>query len=127
MIDLHASSNHSILSSISARLKALRIQSNLTQEELATRTGLSLSSLKRIENGANTTLNQLIRILRSLNRMDDLASLVQVESPSPVELAQQKHRDLPKRQRVRKSSKVAAVTPQGERRRPFQLASIERS
>ena len=127
MIDLQAASNKAILAAISARLRQLRIQANLTQEELAQKTGLSLSTLKRIEKGANTTLSQLIRILRSLNRLDELANLVQQENPSPIELASRSSAAQAARLRVRKrqteqsqegsfaSFKVAEKTP------PFQV------
>ena len=127
MIDLQAASNKAILAAISARLRQLRIQANLTQEELAQKTGLSLSTLKRIEKGANTTLSQLIRILRSLNRLDELANLVQQENPSPIELASRSSAAQSARLRVRKrqteqsqdnsfaSFKVAEKTP------PFQV------
>jgi len=67
-----------ILKEIGQRLKQIRLQHNLTQKELSTDVGLSVSTISLIEQGKSTTLESLIRILSRLNRIQDLESLFRV-------------------------------------------------
>ncbi|WP_035795427.1 helix-turn-helix domain-containing protein [Butyrivibrio sp. WCD3002] len=60
------------LEKIQRKLKRYRIESAMTQEELASATGLSLRSIKRFENGNDISAGNLIKILIAL----DLADLV---------------------------------------------------
>ena len=62
---------------IAENLKINRISHNLTQKELAERTGVSLSSLKRFEQKAKISLENLLKIaviLDSTNNFEKLFS-----------------------------------------------------
>ncbi len=62
---------------LAARLKARRLESNLTQEGLATRSGVSLGSLKRFERTGLIALDALLKIalvLRCLGDFDGICA-----------------------------------------------------
>lgn len=52
------------------KLKSLRIEANLSQTELAEKTGLSRSSIAEIERGRNFSIASLISIARTLNILE---------------------------------------------------------
>ena len=53
---------------LGARLRALRIQRDLTQADLAEAANVSLGALKRLERGMGSTTTTLIRVLRALDQ-----------------------------------------------------------
>jgi transcriptional regulator with XRE-family HTH domain len=50
------------------RLRALRIQRDLTQAELAEAANVSLGALKRLERGMGSTTTTLVSVLRALDQ-----------------------------------------------------------
>ena len=50
------------------RLRALRIQRDLTQAELAEAANVSLGALKRLERGRGSTTTTLVSVLRALDQ-----------------------------------------------------------
>jgi transcriptional regulator with XRE-family HTH domain len=50
------------------RLRALRIQGDLTQAELAESANVSLGALKRLERGMGSTTTTLVSVLRALGQ-----------------------------------------------------------
>lgn len=63
------------LSELSERLKNYRINYPMTQKELADRSGISVRSVSRFENGEDISLSAFLRILKALeldNRVDML-------------------------------------------------------
>lgn len=52
---------------LSNRLAALRKAAGMTQVELATKAGVSLSSLQKLENGSNSMLNALTKTTVALS------------------------------------------------------------
>lgn len=50
------------------RLRALRIQRDLTQAELAAAANVSLGALKRLERGLGSTTTTLVSVLRALDQ-----------------------------------------------------------
>jgi transcriptional regulator with XRE-family HTH domain len=50
------------------RLRALRIQRDLTQAELAESANVSLGALKRLERGLGSTTTTLVSVLRALDQ-----------------------------------------------------------
>jgi transcriptional regulator with XRE-family HTH domain len=50
------------------RLRALRIQRDLTQSELAEAANVSLGALKRLERGMGSTTTTLVSVLRALDQ-----------------------------------------------------------
>ncbi len=69
-------------------MRRTRIRAELTQEELARRSGVSLSAVKHLEAGAGANLTSLVKVVRALGREDWLAALGPPAEPtvSPVQL-----------------------------------------
>ena len=74
-----------ILRKIGERLKAARLKQNITQQRLAEDSGVSLSSVKKIENGEIRSFESLLRVLRTLGKLEVLQPLVEEEQLSPSE------------------------------------------
>ena len=94
-------SNEQILSEIGRRIRAARIEANLTQEALAIRAGVSLSTVASIERGGEARLGSYLSILRSLGLLGNADMLVPETSVRPSQLAELGHER--KRVRARKS------------------------
>ena len=70
---------------IGVKMKTVRLKQNMSQEELADKSGVSISTIKRMEDGDVKTLESLIRILRKLGKLDIFIPLVEEEQLSPNE------------------------------------------
>ena len=66
---------------IAGRFKARRLAMNLTQSELAARSGVTFSSLKRFEREGLIALDSLLNLALVLNCLDDFDKLA-AESPA---------------------------------------------
>ena len=58
------------------RCKHLRLQANLSQLELAQRSGASLSSIRRLEASGQATLELLVRVTQALHLVSHLENLL---------------------------------------------------
>ncbi len=65
--------------SIADRFKRIRLDQNVSQEQLAERSGVSLGSLRRFESKGEISLKSLVRLAISLNRAKDFDLLFQIE------------------------------------------------
>ena len=83
------------------RLKQARLNSDLSQAELASRTGLNRRTILNAEKG-NVQLKNLIAIIVSLDMADHLNLFLPVQEISPLQLAKLKGK---KRQRASRSQK----------------------
>ena len=83
MEDVYMLSDAMILTKIGGHLKALRLRQNITQQNLAEEAGVSLSSIKKIEKGEIGSFDSLLRVLRTLGKLDVLLQLVEEEQLSP--------------------------------------------
>src|ERR1700761_8176664 len=68
---------------LGARLRALRLNRNESQEALALRAGVGKATLQRLEEGRSGTIVTLLRVLRALD-LDDLDGLVPEVEKSPL-------------------------------------------
>ncbi len=73
---------------------------NLTQKQLATNAGVSLSSVQAIERGQNMSLLVLIQLLRALHSLNLLEQLTAEDEISPIAYAEMLKKNTPP-QRVR--------------------------
>lgn len=69
---------------IAGRFKARRLAMNLTQEELAVRSGVTLGSLKRFERRGLIALDSLLNLALVLNCLDDFGKLATESLPTPA-------------------------------------------
>lgn len=79
-------SNPQIEQELGKRLKRKRLDLNLSQMEVATRSGLSRRTITAIENGEGSTLTTLIGLLRALNALDTLEEFLPDPGISPLAL-----------------------------------------
>jgi len=91
-----------IMGEIGQRIKDARIASSMTREELAARSGASMSTIVRAESGANVGFDQIINIMRALGLLSNIDMLLPEYEPSPLDIVSGKK----KRQRA-SSSKPA--------------------
>ena len=78
--------NTEIITQLGHRLRRLRLQRNLPQEELARQAGVSLGAVKQLEAGRDVRLSSLIAILRALDELSGIVGWLPSEEPSPLEL-----------------------------------------
>lgn len=69
---------------IAERFKARRLTRNLTQKELAARSGVTLSSLKRFEREGLIALDSLLSLALALDCLDDFDKLAAKSQPIPT-------------------------------------------
>ena len=70
---------------IGARLRQARLKQNVTQQSLAEAAGVSLSSVKKVEEGKIGTFESFLRVLRTLGMLEILQPLTEEEQLSPNE------------------------------------------
>jgi transcriptional regulator with XRE-family HTH domain len=73
------------LRDIGHRIAKIRLSRNLTQANLARETGTSVSSIKRLEAGENTSLDTFIRVLTALGLADHLTGFLPDPDVRPIE------------------------------------------
>jgi len=91
-----------ILAELGQRLAQRRINSQLTQADLAREAGVSKRTVERIEAGASAQMASLIRIFRVLDLMSALDGFIPPAGPRPLDLLKAKGKT---RKRVSSSSK----------------------
>ena len=72
-IDLIAPSD--VMQRTAQRAKALRLEQNITQQELADKVGIAVGTVKRFEKTGEVQFNHLLRIALVLGRLDDFKTL----------------------------------------------------
>lgn len=81
-------SNQAAMAEIGRLIRELRLQQLLSQDELATRAGIGIATLNRLENGmGNPTLAVLVPVLRVLGRLDAVGATLAPTAISPIALA----------------------------------------
>lgn len=84
-LDNATSSTEAVQRALGARLAGLRLARNLTQAHLAREAGASVSSIKRLEAGENTSVNTLLRVLAVLGLDGRLLDSLPDPAVRPVE------------------------------------------
>lgn len=85
-MDFYALTDKAIARELGERVRALRLQRNVTQKALAEATLLSLNTIKALESGSGK-LATLIAVLRELGALDQLDNLIPADNVSPLQLA----------------------------------------
>ena len=92
-----------ICNRIAAKIKTVRLKQNMSQVELADKSGVSISTIKRMEDGEVKNFESLIRVLRTLGKLDIFIPLVEEEQLSPNEYYELASKAIkPKRKRASK-------------------------
>ncbi len=81
-----------VLMELGQRLAQVRLDRNLTQEELATGAAVSKRTIERLEMGKSVQVSNLVRVLRALGLAANLDQLAPPVGPRPIEqLKRQSH------------------------------------
>jgi transcriptional regulator with XRE-family HTH domain len=75
-----------LMAQISVRAKELRLAQNLTQEALASRSGVSLGTLKKFERTGQVSLQSLLRLAIALGASEGFEQLFTAEAHAPISL-----------------------------------------
>ena len=76
-----------ILEEIGRHIQRVRLDQNVSQQELATRTGLSRRTVGEVENGRPANLLTFVQLLRGLGRLDLLDVFENSVTISPLQAA----------------------------------------
>ncbi len=72
------------------QLRNLRLRQNIDQRQLAAQAGVALNAVKNMEAGKGATLKSLIKVLRTLGRVEWIDSLAPAISISPMQMLKAK-------------------------------------
>ena len=75
-IDLIAPSD--VMQRTAQRAKALRLEQNITQQELADKVGIAVGTVKRFEKTGEVQFNHLLRIALVLGKLEDFSNIFAV-------------------------------------------------
>ena len=92
------------LNDLGRKIKLYRISLEMSQQELADKTGISKRSISRIEQGESVQMNSLFTILIALDLGDNIELLVPDQSRRPS-FYLEKQENMPKRVRKKTEKK----------------------
>jgi hypothetical protein len=119
-MDFNDLSDREVARRIANALRTWRVDprgAGITQVELARRSGVGLTPLKRFEKTGGITLNNLIALLRALGLLDRLGDLIpKPQTPSPMELLAADRASTP-RMRAPRSERTTPASRLKERKR----------
>lgn len=93
-ISYELASNQQIRTDLGEKLASQRLAQNITQEQLAERSGVSLRTLKRLEKGENSSIETLIKVMSGLQLLANLEQLIPAPTVRPMERIQQKEKNV---------------------------------
>ena len=86
-IELKRMTDDMIIKAIGEYIRSVRLERNLTQEQLGDRSGVHRTTIRDLELGKRSTLLTLIQVLRSLDQLQSLKNFKVSKELSPLELA----------------------------------------
>jgi len=97
-----------IVREICRNIKKMRINKNISQQEVADIAGLDRTTISRMESGRAVTLLTLVQVLRALDKFDILDAFEVQSFLSPIKLLKEEEK---KRKRAGKSKNVVREVP----------------
>ena len=82
--------DEAILEEIGERIARRRLETHLTQADLAREAGVAKRTLERVEAGKTAQLTTIIRIFRALDLLPKLDQLLPRSVPGPIEVMTRK-------------------------------------
>lgn len=95
---------------IGKRIRQLRLRQDITQSSLAEQSQLSVSTVKKIENGEIGSFDSLIRVLRILGELNVFSPLLKEEGVSPNDYLKFVEAATKKQRKRAKSDKQVSIT-----------------
>jgi transcriptional regulator with XRE-family HTH domain len=87
IIELKRMTDDMIIKAIGEYIRSVRLERNLTQEQLGDRSGVHRTTIRDLELGRRSTLLTLIQVLRSLDELQTLKNFKVSKELNPLELA----------------------------------------
>jgi len=87
IMDLYGMSDAAVIEELGKRIQRYRLNRNMTQDELAKKAGLARYSVSQLENGGNFSCLTLIKVLRTLECLEELDAFLPSPGISPLQLA----------------------------------------
>ena len=88
-INWYGMTNHSIVDIICKSIKQLRLNKNISQEELSKLSGVNRITISRLENGQAINLMTMIQLLRALEQLELLSEFNVLPEISPIKIMEQ--------------------------------------
>lgn len=104
MLSININTPQSVMQQLAENFKQKRLKLNLTQDGLASKSGVSLGSLKRFENSSQISLESLLKLSVILGCLDDFMDIAKAKEnyfSSLDELLQTKDKPLKKRGKLK--------------------------
>lgn len=108
--NIYMLSDGEICHRIGKKVRELRLRQNITQMSLAEQSQISVSSVKKIENGEIGSFDSIMRVLRILGELDIFSRLLKEEELSPNEYFELVEASKKKRRKRAKSDKNQTIT-----------------
>lgn len=86
--DINQLSDDAVIARIGSFVRKHRLEQNLTQQELATMSGINRTTLRDLESGKRIQLITLIQVLRMLGQLQVFESFEYSEKLSPLKIAE---------------------------------------
>lgn len=104
-MDLSFSRPDEVVKLLAERLRKERLVQQLTQSELAARSGIGVTTLSNLEAGRNTSFEGVVRVAMALGRRDELAALFEPKLESLDDI--RRYETGVQRQRIKRKSSGA--------------------
>jgi transcriptional regulator with XRE-family HTH domain len=102
MVDIKLATPDELVHELGSRLRAQRLASRVTQQELALRAGVALGAVKKLESDGNTTLQTFVRVVQALALTSDLEHVLMLKPHTSI--AEMERAAMAPRQRARRSA-----------------------
>ena len=84
-VDFSMATSEQIRASLCRQMQNIRLARNVTQAQLARESGVSLRTIKKLEDGQGVTLDTFIRIMIALRLQNNLRTLLPDPTVRPIE------------------------------------------
>ena len=81
-----AMADPAIVKEICSSIRQMRLNKNITQEELAERAGVNRTTISKMEAGRAATLLTLVQVIRAMDRLDVFNLFMEEPEISPMQL-----------------------------------------
>ena len=106
----YASASDNILVGMIGTTSTQRVAQDLTQDQVAEKSGINRSTIAKLENGRAATMLTIVKVLRAIDRLDVLQPIFDKPQPTPYVLMEQQA-IYEKAQRKRASGKEKVILP----------------
>lgn len=84
-LDFSLATSEQIINALCKRIENIRLSMNVTQAELAKKSGLTRLTIIKLENGKSVSLDTFIRVLIALRMQNNLETLLPDPTIRPIE------------------------------------------